>query len=166
MMEDSMMIRWRVFSGVLLATLVLALSSAPVGASSPIRFPAGFFPGTDTSCGFPIDITLLSGKQVATLFFDANGVPTRELFTGVLKVRFTNASGEYFDFNVSGPGTITFKSDGSGVGVGRGPEVVGVLGHLWFFDGLVVLNFPLVGPVSIVSHTGFAEDLCPVLAPS
>jgi hypothetical protein len=80
-----------------------------------------------------------------------------------LKVRLTNANGAFLDLNISGPGTVTLST---GIGVGRGAEVVGVPGHLWFFDGLVVLQFPAEsGSISIVSHTGFAEDLCPVLAP-
>jgi hypothetical protein len=160
------MIRWRVFSGVLLAASMFALSGVPAAASSPIRFPAGFTPYTDTSCGFPLDVSLLSGKQVETVFLDANGVPTKLLFTGVLKLRFTNSSGTFIDLNVSGPGTITFNSDGSATGVGRGPAVIGVPGHLWLFDGLVVLNIPNDGgPATVASHTGSAQDLCPVLAP-
>jgi hypothetical protein len=97
------------------------------------------------------------------LFFEASGTPTRVLFTGTLKVRLTNANGAFIDLNVSGPGTVTLST---GIGVGRGTEVVGVPGHLGFFDGLVVLQFPAEsGSISIVSHTGFAKDLCPVLAP-
>jgi hypothetical protein len=160
------MTRWRVFSGLLLAASLFALSSAPVGASSPIRFPAGFSRYTDTSCGFPVDVSLLSGKQIETIFLDANGVPTKLLFTGALKIRLTNASGTFIDLNVPGPGIITFNSDGSATGTGRGPAVVGVPGHLWYFDGLVVLNFPADGgPATVVSHTGPALDLCTALAP-
>jgi hypothetical protein len=160
------MIRWRVFSGVLLAASLFALSGVPAEASRPVRVPAPFSPYTDTSCGFPIDLSLLSGKQVETVFLDANGAPTKLLFTGVLKIRFTNASGAFIDLNVSGPGTITFNSDGSATGIGRGPAVVGVPGHLWYFDGLVVLNLPADGgPATVISHTGPAKDLCKVLAP-
>jgi hypothetical protein len=159
------MIRWRVLSGLLLAASMVALSGVPAAASSPIRFPAGFTPYTDTSCGFPLGVSLLSGKQVETVFLDANGVPTRLLFTGVLKLRFTNSIGTFIDVNASGPGTITFNSDGSATGVGRGPAVVGVPGHLWLFDGLVVLNIPNDGPATVVSHTGSAQDLCAMLAP-
>jgi hypothetical protein len=157
------MIRWRVLGAVLLATSLLVLANAPVGANAPIRFPAGSLAGTDMDCGFPIDVTVLSGKQVVTVFFDKNGVATQLLFTGVLKVRLTNPSGTYLDLNISGPGTTDLST---GIGVGRGPEVVGVPGHLWYFDGRVVLSFNPDGSLgSIVSHTGFAEDLCPVLAP-
>jgi hypothetical protein len=150
--------------GVTLAALVLAVAtSSTASASSPIResfVPP--IPAVDMDCGYPIQIDVLTSRQVLTTFSDG-----RMLITGSLKIRVTNADDpqKTMLLNISGPTQIS--ADGStfvGVGSAGGPTPGGL--PFVDFHGRLVAHFDENGNVTSETLTGHFLDVCELLRSS
>jgi hypothetical protein len=164
----------------LLAVLAVAGATAATGfadsASGPIRVPVSFGPpvfrAAGEICSFPVEIAAVENREVATIFpTDANG-DTRVIVTGYLLMQFTNLdTGKTFTTNVSGPGSITFHSDGTAtvVLVGRSwTEQIPGSGDIppgpanLLNAGRLILNSTATNH-TIVDQQGRLQDVCALL---
>ena len=145
-------------------------------ARPPIRFPTANQPvdfAAGVVCPFAFHVQPLVDREVTTLHFDSKGDLRWVAITGFLSVRVTNTdSGRSIDVNISGPGKITFRPDGTLVLKATGNwllfqrSVDDPPNELLLNSGHVVLTMSPhpPGSVTIVQRTGSVRDLCPVLA--
>ena len=145
---------------------------AAAGAKPPTRLP---LPIPDDGvradlCSFPVEFHYLQWGRKAKIHEHADGtVVTVE--TGVAKVRLTNLeSGESLDLNISGPGKLEVKPDGSFVFTGNGPwlfsDVPPQLGLPPFFltKGHFEVRADADGNFVSFERVGRLVDLCAELA--
>jgi hypothetical protein len=139
----------------------------PATPGFQIVFPAGQY------CDFPAYLTITRNKEyVIHETTDADGTTTLQV-AGSLKVSVTNAAtGKSLPYNISGPGTYVFYSDGS--------FSLDVTGHnlLWTtransFPGVPPLNYTkghvtvevaASGLTTAYHLRGQSTDVCAVLA--
>jgi hypothetical protein len=153
------------FRPLLAFMLVLAfLLAAPVGvraAGNPDRQPLG--PGPDVTVHCPQGYTGVLHDQVAKeyakTFVERDGT-VRVRVEGRLLETFTG-NGKTLNFNGSGPGTITFYTDGSVSAVFNGLSVRIRPYGLWVYTGRVTVD-PATG--NILTHSGTIRDICAELA--
>jgi hypothetical protein len=134
----------------------------PVAPSRmPVEVPETFL--IEDACPFPVELTFLTNKEVATTFYDRDGNVVRTLTTGALKVRATNLeTGKSIDLNISGPGV----SYPDGTSINRGS---------WFYwyppgnpqgqpTGIIVVHGRSAwSPTSFEVLSGRVEDICAAL---
>ena len=163
---------------VVMALALLAPQAA--SAAPPVRFPATPFTGTfpaNLFCPFPIYTQPVgSHVQTLTVFVDAAGNPTKFLFTGSLFILLRNVdTGKTIVVNASGQGVLIPQPDGSALGSGSGPGLVGVaagdpageqltqiFGHETFTASAPDANG--ITHISDLVIVGRSVDLCAVLA--
>jgi hypothetical protein len=168
---------WK-FAGVVVGALaVTAFTAAPSAAASgswgpwepteqgPINAPAGVV------CPFPVSAVPVEQHLLLRYHYDDAGVIDGYEATGSLVGRFTNTdTGQSVVRNLSGPGTVTFGSDGSYDAVVSGNFAVFFLAgdtpanELLILSGHTVLHGSPTGEKTLVSSTGQTENLCETLA--
>lgn len=136
------------------AGVVALISPSPSGAAQPastvVQVNTTFVNTFD--CPFPL-VESVVGAYKDTVYFDAHGIPTKEVLTaqfgGPLKVTWTNpADGATLSSNESAPLIVRYNPDGSFAGL----QNVGLVFHVSIpGQGTVLLD---VGRVVIVSHQG------------
>ena len=167
--------RARLFAvGVTVAIMAFVAAQSVGAQGKPLReagtpfdatFPAGLV------CSFDLSVSTLKDNQHLKTFFDKDGNPTRQQAEGSLTVQAENTdTGKALVLNVSGPGTLYFRADGTIEGVGGGPSV-------WLFfatdvggarailttgytDFIVDQN----GNFTSFVHHGSTTDLCAALS--
>ncbi len=102
--------------------------------------------------------------------YDAAGSVDGYQATGQLIARITNEeTGASVVQNLSGPGTVTFNSDGSYDAVVHGDFLVFLLGQdtpshqLLLLSGTTLLHGAPSGTKTLVSNSGHVENLCETL---
>jgi hypothetical protein len=163
----------RVGSIVILSTLMLIASTAPVAATKPTRefLPAPEFVefAAGELCAFPVRIDVLINQEYGTTFVDASGQPTHTIVTGRLVLQVSNlATSKSVVVNASGPGLVVYEGDNIRVTL-RGRSLIFLPSdHLLYLNTGQVVEFgngtiqPVVLPV--ISQTGRRVDYCPILA--
>ena len=152
----------------------LLTTAAAASADQPIRepLPASDYTLPSNVCGFPVEVTVLTNRELLTTF--SNGILA---INGALKVRFTNAAdpSKLIVVNASGPGRLTPNGDGTFTAAIHGRSFLiffpgdlgpGSAGALLLTTGLVTevvnANFQLIPGSAVFTHP--AEDLCAQLA--
>jgi hypothetical protein len=154
--------------------VLLALVPQSVGAAAPSRFPVtpnlGPFPA-GTLCPFQLDLSAPAYNVVETVFFDSHGNVIKLAFTGRGVFQLTNdATGKTLVVNASGPGFIYPHADGSALGVGGGPGLIGLFPTdeggpaLLLVHGHETFNISPTGRISNLKIVGTVTDLCAALA--
>jgi hypothetical protein len=164
-------------SAVLVALAVTAFAAGPATAAggswgpwepteqAPITAPAGVV------CPFPVSAVPVEQHLLLRYHYNDAGVVDGYQATGSLVGRFTNTdTGTSVVRNLSGPGTVTFGSDGSYDAVVNGNFGVFFLAgdtpanELLILSGRTVLHGSPTGEKTLVSSTGQVENLCETLA--
>lgn len=158
---------------LILSTVMLLVSAAPVAAAKPLRefLPAPEFIefAAGELCAFPVRIDVLVNKEYGTTFFDESGQPTHTIVTGRLVVRLVNLDDTSASVvvNASGPGLVVYEGDNIRVTL-RGRSLIFLPSdHLLYLNSGQVVEFgngaiqPVVLPV--ISQTGHRVDYCPIL---
>jgi hypothetical protein len=141
--------------------LLLATSLAARAGGNPDRQPLG--PGPDVTINCPQGYSGVLHDQVNSeylmTFVERDGTVIWRI-DGRLLETFTG-NGKVLSFNGSGPGTITFFTDGSVSAVFQGLTVRVRANGLWVYTGRVSVD-PATG--NILSHSGTIRDICAELA--
>lgn len=153
----------RRFALVIASTLMLTVF-VPVGsAQRPAFEPVPFEEFTLTGfCEFDVLVSPLQNELVRKVFVNQNGDVVKEVWTGVVKARFTNVStGKTFDANISGPEQVRIV-DGSVTDVAVGPWLIpsGSAGTILLTRGRYIFGS---GPV-LANLRGTTVDVCAALA--
>ena len=155
--------------------LLVFLQGGSAIAKPPIRFPTANQPvdfAAGEICPFGVHVQPFVDREVTTLHFDSHGQLRWIAITGFLSVRVRNTdSNRSITVNISGPGKITFRPDGTAVLKASGNwlffqrsvddppnELLLNSGH-----ALLVASPDPPNPVTIVRRTGTSQDLCQVL---
>ena len=150
-------------SGVLAFALMLAVFVPVSAAERPTFEPIAVEPFTLTGfCDFDVRVSPLQAELVLKVFTDRNGEVVKEVWTGVVKVRFTNLStGKSVDANISGPNQIRVVGD-TVTDVAVGPWLIGSgsAGTIFVTKGRYVFGS---GPV-LANLRGTTVDICAALA--
>jgi hypothetical protein len=109
---------------------------------------------------------------VETVFFDSHGNVIKLAFTGLGVFQLTNHStGKTLVVNASGPGFLYPQSDGSLLGVGGGPGLIGLFPTDEGGPALLLVHghetFTVNGTTGRISNlkiVGTVTDLCAALA--
>jgi hypothetical protein len=159
-------------TAAVLGTLLGALALAPpASADPPVRSPGSSsepFTLDAAICGFPVDVTVVANKEVATTF--SSGLT---IITGQLVVELSG-NGKTITEQISGPGALTTDASGtttfrtSGVGLwwfSPGQLGPGTPGLLLLTRGPMTIVFDPNGePLRFDRTSASAIDLCAVLA--
>jgi hypothetical protein len=131
----------------------------------PITAPAGLV------CPFTVTAEPVREDLRVRYHHDASGNVDGYQALGQLIARITNEeTGASVVRNLSGPGTVTFHSDGSYDAVASGGFLVFFLpqdtpsSQLLLLSGTTALHGAATGEKTLVSHSGQAENLCDTLA--
>ena len=156
--------------------VAIALFPQTAAANAPTRFPSQPLVGTFDAgllCPFAVFTTPVpvTRTQTQTLYFDKSGNIVRVTFTGSLYVLLQNAgTGKSVVLNASGAGTDYIQPDGSAIGQGSGPGLVGLFPTdqggpaLLYVVGRETFNVSPTGRITNLSIVGTVTDLCAVLA--
>jgi hypothetical protein len=155
--------------------VLLALVPQSVGAAAPTRFPGTPLAGTFDAgilCPFQLDIAVVAFNVVQTTYFDSNHNVIKVSFTGRGVFQVTNdATGKTLVVNASGPGFLYPQPDGSLLGVGGGPGLIGLLPTdeggpaLLLIHGHETFNLNgATGQITNLKIVGTVTDLCAALA--
>lgn len=154
--------------------VLLALVPQSVGAAAPVRFPVLPVTGTFAAgvlCPFQLDIAAVAYNVVETVYFDSRGNVIKLSFTGRAVFKLTNdATGKTLVVNASGPGFIYPQADGSALGVGGGPGLIGLFPTdeggpaLLLIQGHESFSLSPTGRISNLNIVGRVTDLCAALA--
>jgi hypothetical protein len=146
--------------GVCVALLLATPLAARAGGGSD-RQPLG--PGPDVTVNCPQGYTGVLHDEINNeylkVFAQRDGTVIWRI-DGRLLETFTG-NGQVLSFNGSGPGTITFLTDGSVTAVFQGLSVRVRPYGLWVYTGRVSVD-PATG--IILSHSGTIRDICAELA--
>jgi hypothetical protein len=139
--------------------LIVLLAAAAVPASAvgapPKIEPAGAPPPfTDTTCGFDVTVTLVSGETAKT-FSDGS-----RIVSGSLTVEFS-ANGESVSRHIAGPVFISPGGTIIGRGVGGGPLITAEGTILGFAAGPALVT---ASGASTLQHGTILLDVCAALA--
>jgi len=141
--------------------LLLATSLAAKAGGNPNRQPLG--PGPDATINCPQGYSGVLHDQINSeylmTFVERDGTVVWRI-DGRLLETFTG-NGKVLSFNGSGPGTITFFTDGSETAVFEGLTVRVRSFGLWVYTGRVSVD-PATGTI-LVDH-GTIRDICAELA--
>lgn len=166
------MLRFRV---PVLATLLVACSAAFSASAAyatpptrePLQLPQSFT--VEGICSFTVQLNLLVNREWITTFSDG-----RQLVTGAVKWRLTNASDPEHSIlvNASGPATLVPQSDGTIILTGRGlglqpfPAAASITGTAEFllFSGREVLQLNPDGSFQEIKRAHVKLDVCAALA--
>jgi len=163
----------RLFSA-LLGLGMLAVLATPVAAARPERvylaaeafeLPAGLV------CDFTVRVEFVVNREYVLIFPEAADGSHREIITGRLVQRIVNVdTGASIVVNVSGPGKIDVRANGSAVFHGRGrssfflfPDEPGGPG-VWVTSGPLEYTFDSSGVLVDVQFPHNSQDFCAALA--
>ena len=150
----------------------LIISGIPTAQADSARDPVPYGPFTINTCGFPIDVKVVTNKEYQTVTTLADGTTVTKI-TGNLVLSFTNSTGFTITRELSGPTTSTNHTDKSGTFVGGGnnfftfgPTSQGNTGEpgLVFTSGLVVVDYNGNFATSFSLH-GMQVNGCDLLNP-
>jgi len=151
--------------------LLAAVLAAPAYATSPTREPAPIPPSftVEGICAFTVQVDVLVNRERITTFSSG-----RQLITGAVKDRLTNASDPEHSVvvNASGPATLEPQDDGTIMLTGRGlglqpfPADASITGTAEFllFSGREVLQFNPDGSFKEITRAHVKLDVCAVLS--
>jgi hypothetical protein len=99
---------------------------------------------------------------------DANGTPTKVVYTGDLVVRLTNLeTGASTEADASGDAVVEYHADGSQTWYVRGPVLMGgrdTGGNLprgfWLIDGVFTADITATGEKTVTMLHGTQHDVC------
>jgi hypothetical protein len=162
---------------VLLTSIFTLLTAGPASAGMPTRefLPAEPFDLDAGPCPFVIHVEFPVNKEYAITFTDADGNPTRVIVQGALVATLTNTENdESVTLNISGPGTTTFREDGSTLLQASGNWAIfffpgqlgpGAPGSLVYNQGRIVILTAANGfDQTILSQSGPQTDVCALLS--
>ncbi len=150
------LLRVAIAAGIVVTTLLPqpAFANSITRAASPPLI--GTFSGL---CSFPITTTPVpvTRTQTETDFYDNNNKLIAMKFTGVFYLSLQNAdTGKSVVVNASGAGTNYVQPDGSLIGHGAGPAVIGLFAT---DEGGPALLYILGGETFDISPTGRISNL-------
>jgi hypothetical protein len=166
-MEGLLMVR-RLMASVAVGLIAVAMVAPVASAAQPVRsflsepdlisIPAG------GACAFAVDLTFVVNKEYGVTSTLASG-DIRTLIGGRLIIRVTNhESGASTVADISGPGELLLRPDGSSRFTLRGNSLPIVPGRLYLTTGTVIQEYASDGSLlSTVHETGTERDLCAVL---
>lgn len=152
-----------------------SLASAMGSPGKPTRSPlpdAPFSFAAGAACTFPLIGTVITNKEVSNTFPpDANGDVVQHI-SGRLVMSITNGNtNKSITVNISGPGTLVFRPDGSVgfTGYGNsvfffGPTSIPAGPNTFIYSGKTVANFDASGNLTLISQSGNAQDVCAALS--
>jgi hypothetical protein len=167
----------KLFSRMVVGVAVMALSfAAAAPAGPPIKEPTPpvptTFEGATAVCSFPVFADYLAGTSFSITHLDKAGDVRWIGGAGRIVAKVTNTTtGKSVAVNASGPGKITFNSDGSINIAAQGPWLLAYFPtdspsqRLLLYRGHLVLNVATDGTLSLVSYVGAPpQDVCAMLA--
>ncbi len=111
--------RARFVPAIAMALALLAMSvgsAAAIGKPDrvPVDLPDSIDFGAGEVCDFAVHLVFTTNREYLTTWYDAEGNPVRDNYTGTLTIRITNVdTGKWADLNIGGPGGDTYFADGS-----------------------------------------------------
>ena len=104
--------------------LALALVAMSVGSAAaigkpdrvPVELPDSIDFAAGEVCDFAVHLVFTTNREYLTTWYDKNGNPIRDNYTGTLTIRITNLDANpprSADLNIGGPGGDTYFADGS-----------------------------------------------------
>lgn len=169
------------------ASLLAACETATPTADRAPAFDAGGVPGkplrsplpdapfsfaAGAVCSFPLIGTVLENNEVSNTFPPEPNGDVVQHITGRLVMTLTNGStNKSINVNISGPGTLVFRPDGSVGFTGYGNSLffftstsVPAGPATFIFSGKTVANFDASGNLTLISQSGNAQDVCAALS--
>jgi hypothetical protein len=105
--------------GLALALLAMSVGNA-AAVRKPDRVPVELPDSIDFAagevCDFAVHLVFSTNREYLTTWYDAQGNPVRDNYTGTLTIRITNMDANppiSADLNIGGPGGDTYAADGS-----------------------------------------------------
>ena len=156
---------------VVAALLLAGALATPAYATSPTREPVPIPPSFTVQgiCAFTVQLDVLENRERITTFSSG-----RQLVTGAVRYRLTNASDpeQSVVVNASGPATLEPQNDGTIILTGRGlglqplPAGASITGTAEFllFSGREVLRFNPEGSFKEITRAHVKLDVCAALA--
>jgi hypothetical protein len=152
--------RWLVaLTAVVVGTATLA---SPAFASRPTREYSPFSNESYSGvCTFTVERQILADNSYLTTFSDGT-----QLYTGTFKERIINeTSGEYIDFNGSGPVILVYNADGTVTETDFGPQFERPPGQLLLTDGQFVWTYDSsFNVLSAMQVSGMSRNVCTLLS--
>jgi hypothetical protein len=151
--------RWLVALTAVVGTATLASSAF---ASRPTREYSPFSNESYSGvCTFTVERQILADNSYLTTFSDGT-----QLYTGTFKERIINeTSGEYIDFNGSGPVILVYNADGTVTETDFGPQFERPPGQLLLTDGQFVWTYDSsFNVLSAMQVSGTSRNVCTLLS--
>jgi hypothetical protein len=143
-----------VSQGVLAAGPIIQPNYVPT-----VTVPAG------AVCPFAFTVTPIVNRDTSKTWFDANGYPTRQIFTGHLVYQFSSGTASFVQ-NLSGPLFVSYYPNSSQPetmvftgGQGGNPPTPDSNGA-----GRTVLQFDINGNLISATQVGTFSSICPALS--
>jgi hypothetical protein len=155
--------------GLALALLAMSVGSAMAVAKPdrvPVELPDSIDFAAGEVCDFPVHLVFTTNREFLTIWYDADGNPIRDNYTGTLRIRITNEdTGAWADLNIGGPGGDYYAADGSSVEDFKGHGFPVLPG--FEFDqtvGNVRYAFDSEGNPTLLYAHGRSVDACALVA--